>query len=193
MASPQSVSPPARRCKEPSCTEILPVTDLHPHCYLHRGCIRTRVGGDPASLACKTCKGWSRLQLEASVTRRRAWERNSARASPPVVVAISCDTSDAGSPPPLSSSSSSFTGLMSETALQSTVVAPPTSHSATAVVTSGIGMSTAEGRPLATHESAPLWARFESLLERQAESFRPDSLPSNPKWMRRFHTCLARH
>ena len=79
MSGPKPNSPQlssTRLCLEGSCRAQLPASDAHPHCFLHRGCRRTKAGGEASDSACKYCRSWSSLQLEACLKRRMVWERS---------------------------------------------------------------------------------------------------------------------
>ena len=63
-----------RLCLEGSCWAQLSPSDAHPHCFLHRGCCCTKVGGESSHSACKYCRSWSSLQLKACLKCWMVWE-----------------------------------------------------------------------------------------------------------------------
>ena len=65
-----------RLCLEVSCRAQLPASHAHPHCFLHWGCRHTKVIGEASDSACKYCRSWSSLQLEACLKCQMAWERS---------------------------------------------------------------------------------------------------------------------
>ncbi len=167
--------------------------DLHPHCFSHRGCPRTRAGGDLGNKACQYCKEWSELQLQAFAKRRAAWEREHSLTQGELPLA---GASRPSSPPPHLDSSVSVSAVLGEGShspipVDDPAASPPGTPSdqtlsAPAAASAEAPLTLALLRELLAHQEQSFSARLACLSDRLSQRSVPvcgSPLPSTSKEM----------
>lgn len=116
-----------RTCAQPSCATTFSADDSHLECYFHRGCPRTRAGGDVFQGApCLQCHGWTDEQLSAFARRRLTRLRQQARSGGVSARAVSASpASSAGAGVASATTLAQAASTLDERLIKEGVLTPP--------------------------------------------------------------------